>query len=189
VSGVHIVRALDRAAPTLIRYGGHAAAAGFSLRAEDLEGFRELVSQACAEQAGDRRRERVFHVDSEIACLDATPELCGQLEMVEPCGIGNPKPLLAIRGCEVVSTQTFGSEGQHLKVSLRDGGRGLVEAIAFGKPGLAAHLPRGRRIDVCFALELDSWQGQIRVRARLRDLRPARVERPETVTEALGVPA
>jgi single-stranded-DNA-specific exonuclease len=189
VSGVHIVRALDRAAPTLIRYGGHAAAAGFSLRAEDLEGFRELVSAACAEQAGDRRRERVFHVDSEIACLDATPELCGQLEMIEPCGIGNPKPLLAIRDCEVVSTQTFGSEGQHLKVSLRDGGRGLVEAIAFGKPGLAAHLPRGRRIDVCFALELDSWQGQVRVRARLRDLRPARVDRPAPVDVTLDVPA
>ncbi|MGD1035215.1 MAG: single-stranded-DNA-specific exonuclease RecJ [Candidatus Dormibacteria bacterium] len=189
VSGVHIVRALDRAAPTLIRYGGHAAAAGFSLRAEDLEGFRDLVSAACAEQSGDRRRERVFHVDSEIACLDATPELCGQLEMVEPCGIGNPKPLLAIRDCEVVSTHSFGSEGQHLRVSLRDGGRGLVEAIAFGKPGLAGHLPRGRRIDVCFALELDSWQGQVRVRARLRDLRPARVDRPESVTEALGVPA
>jgi len=109
--------------------------------------------------------------------------------MVEPCGIGNPKPLLAIRGCEVVSTQTFGSEGQHLKVSLRDGGRGLVEAIAFGKPGLAAHLPRGRRIDVCFALELDSWQGQVRVRARIRDLRPARVDRPAPVDETLDVPA
>ena len=93
---------------------------------------------------------------------------------MEPCGIGNPTPLLAIRGCEVVSTQTFGREGQHVKVALRDGERGTVEAIAFSKPGLAEHLPRGRRIDVCFALERDSWQGQVRVRARLRDLRPAR---------------
>jgi single-stranded-DNA-specific exonuclease len=178
VSGVHIVRVLDRAAASLLRYGGHAAAAGFSLRAEELGRFRELVLAACADQAGDRRRERVFHVDSEIVCADATPELCGQLKAVEPCGIGNPTPLLAIRGCEVISTQTFGSEGQHLRVTLRDPGQGTVEAIAFSKPGLAAHLPRGRRIDICFALELDSWQGQLRVRARLRDLRPARVDRP-----------
>jgi single-stranded-DNA-specific exonuclease len=108
---------------------------------------------------------------------------------VEPCGIGNPTPLLAIRGCEVVSTHTFGSEGQHLKVALRDGTRGTVEAIAFNKPGLADHLPRGRRVDVCFVLERDSWQGQVRVRARLRDLRPARAERPAVVEETLGVPA
>jgi single-stranded-DNA-specific exonuclease len=108
---------------------------------------------------------------------------------MEPCGIGNPTPLLAICGCEVVSTQTFGREGQHVKVALRDGGRGTVEAIAFSKPGLADHLPRGRRIDVCFALERDSWQGKVRVRARLRDLRPARAERPAVVEETLGVPA
>jgi hypothetical protein len=70
-----------------------------------------------------------------------------------------------------------------VKVALRDGGRGTVEAIAFNKPGLAEHLPRGRRIDICFGLERDSWQGQVRVRARLRDLRPARADRPATVED------
>ena len=189
VSGVHIVRALDHAAPTLIRYGGHAAAAGFSLRAEDLGRFRELVFEACAEQAGDRPRQRVFHVDTVIGCADVSLELCTLLEAVEPCGIGNPTPLLAIRDCEVVTAQTFGSQGQHAKVTLRDGGPGMVEAIAFGKPGLTAHLPRGRRIDVCFALDRDSWQGQLRVRARLRDLRPARAGGREAVGQVLGVPA
>ncbi len=189
VAGVHIVRALDHAAPALLRYGGHAAAAGFSLRTEDFERFRELISLACAEQAGGRARERVFHVDSEIGCADATLDLCAQLQGVEPCGIGNPTPLLAIRGCEVAGTQTFGSEGQHLKLTLRDGARGTAEAIAFGKPGLVEHLPRGRRIDVCFALERDSWQGQVRVRARLRDLRPARAQLPATVGESIGAPA
>jgi single-stranded-DNA-specific exonuclease len=189
VPGVHIVRALDHAAPTLLRYGGHAAAAGFSLRAEEIDHFRELIFEACGEQAGDLPRQRVFHVDSAITCAQATLELCDQLEAVEPCGIGNPKPLLAVRDCEVVSARSFGSEGQHVRVVLRDGGPGLVEAIAFGKPGLTEHLPRGRRIDACFALERDSWQGQVRVRARLRDLRPARAERPAPVDEALGVPA
>ncbi len=185
VPGTHIVHVLDHARPTLLRYGGHAAAAGFSLRVEEFERFRELVIEACAEQAGERPRERVFHVDGAIRCAEATLELCHQLEAVEPCGIGNPTPLLAIRGGEVVSTQTFGSEGQHVKVVLRDGGPGLLEAIAFGKPGLAEHLPRGRRIDVCFALEQDSWQGQLRVRARLRDLRPARAERPAAAADPM----
>jgi len=174
VAGVHIVRALDRAAGTLLRYGGHAAAAGFSLRADDLERFRDQVSEACAEQLGGRPRERVFRVDGEIRGADATPELCRQLEAIEPCGVGNPQPLLVLRDCEVLSAQPFGGDGQHLRVALRDGGGGIVEAIAFNKPGLAGHLPRGRRIDICFGLGLDAWQGQLRVRARLRDLRPAR---------------
>ncbi len=181
VSGVHIVRALDHAAPALARYGGHAAAAGFSLQAGDLDRFRDLVSEACATQLAGRTRERVFRVDAEICCADATPELCQLLEAVEPCGIGNPAPLLALRGCEVLTAQPFGSDGQHLRVALRDGGAGIIEAIAFNKPGLTAHLPRGRRLDICFGLELDAWQGQLRVRARLRDLRPARAPRAAPV--------
>jgi hypothetical protein len=48
----------------------------------------------------------------------------------------------------------------------------VVEAIAFNKPQLAEHLPKGRRIDACVALELDVWGGEERVRGRLRDLRP-----------------
>ena len=53
-------------------------------------------------------------------------------------------------------------------------GSGIVEAIAFNKPNLADHLPRNRLVDACFGLEVDSFQGLQRVRARLRDLRPAR---------------
>jgi single-stranded-DNA-specific exonuclease len=189
IPGVHIVRALDHAAPSLLRYGGHAAAAGFSLRADELPRFRELVSEACATQLRGRRRERVFRIDAEIGCADAVPDLCRQLEAMEPCGVGNPQPLLALRGCEVLSAQPFGADGQHVKVALRGDGPGIVEAIAFHKPGLAAHLPRGRRIDICFALELDTWQGQLRVRARLRDLRPAQEAGSAAEPVALAVPA
>lgn len=172
VAGVHIVRALDRAAPALLRYGGHTAAAGFSLDASRFAEFRALVADAVAEQLDGAPRERVFAIDSEISAGDATPRLCQELERLEPCGLGNQPPLLALRGVRVLGTSGFGAERQHLRVLLAGAG-GMVEAIAFHKPHLAQHLPRGRAIDACFSLEMDSWQGQCRVRARLRDLRPA----------------
>jgi hypothetical protein len=73
----------------------------------------------------------------------------------------------------VLGTTTFGSERQHIRVALATGS-GIVEAIAFNKPNLANHLPRGRLVDACFGLEVDTFQGLQRVRARLRDLRPAK---------------
>ncbi len=172
--GVHIVRALDGAAPALLRYGGHAAAAGFSLEASQFEEFRELITAAVGEQNGGMERRRDFVIDCEISGLEVTPELCRALDRLEPCGQGNPAPLLAVRGARVLGTTTFGSEGQHVRVALATGS-GIVEATAFNKPSLADHLPRGRLIDACFGLELDSFQGFERVRARLRDLRPAQV--------------
>jgi single-stranded-DNA-specific exonuclease len=172
VAGVHIVRALDRAAPSLLRYGGHAAAAGFSLEAHRLDEFRELISAAVAEQLGGRPRERVFPVDCDIVASDATPALCHELGRLEPCGLGNPAPLLTIRGARVLGATPFGTDAQHLRIVFGGDG-GLLEATAFHKPGLAEHLPRGRVVDACFSIELSSWQGQDRVQARLRDLRPA----------------
>lgn len=172
VAGVHVVRALDRAAPALLRYGGHMAAAGFSLEASRFDDFRTLITAAVAEQLGGTPRERVFAIDSDISAADATPRLCQELERLEPCGLGNQQPLLAVRGVRVLGVSGFGTEKQHLRVLL-GAESGMLEAIAFHKPNVASHLPRGRAIDACFSLEMDTWQGQFRVRARLRDLRPA----------------
>jgi single-stranded-DNA-specific exonuclease len=171
--GVHIVKALDGAATSLLRYGGHAAAAGFSLDASRFDEFRELVTASVAEQNAGVERMRDFAIDCEISGIDVTPELCQALDQLEPSGQGNPAPLLAVCGARVLGTSTFGSGGQHVRVALATGS-GIVEAIAFNKPNLADHLPRGRLVDACFGLEVDSFQGFQRVRARLRDLRPAK---------------
>jgi single-stranded-DNA-specific exonuclease len=171
--GVHIVKALDGAATSLLRYGGHAAAAGFSLEASRFDEFRELITASVGEQNAGVERRRDFAIDCEISGIDVTPELCRALDQLEPSGQGNPAPLLAVSGARVLGTSTFGSDGQHIRVALATGS-GIVEAIAFNKPNLADHLPRGRLIDACFGLEVDSFQGMQRVRARLRDLRPAR---------------
>ncbi|HEY8676518.1 MAG TPA: single-stranded-DNA-specific exonuclease RecJ [Candidatus Dormibacteraeota bacterium] len=184
VAGVHIVEALDAAASTLVRYGGHRVAAGFSLEASRFDDFARAVSAAVAAQLGDARRERVVAIDGEITTADCIPGTCDLLDLLEPCGQGNAAPVLTLRDCTVLSTNTFGASSQHVRVALADGA-GIVEAIAFFKPHLHEHLPRGRRVDVCVALERDEWQGQVRVRARLRDIRPARVE---PVVEVTGTP-
>lgn len=173
IPGVHIVEALDGAASTLLRYGGHRVAAGFSLDAAGFGEFAVAVSAAVARQLGNAPRERVVAIDGEITAADCIPATCDQLDLLEPCGQGNAAPVLAMRDCVVLSTTRFGADSQHLRVALSDGA-GIVEGTAFFKPQLAAHLPRGRRVDVCVALERDEWQGQVRVRARLRDIRPAR---------------
>jgi len=174
VRGVHLVRALGAAGGCLLRYGGHALAAGFSLEPRRLDEFGETVSVAVAEQLGSAPRERLHHVEATVTVADLVPSLCTELARLEPCGQGNPEPLLCLRGATVVGASTFGSSRQHVKVVLTDGGGGSIEAVAFNKPGLAGHLPRGRRVDALFGADVDRWDGVDRVRLRLRDLRPAR---------------
>jgi single-stranded-DNA-specific exonuclease len=170
--GVHVVRALDGAAPALLRYGGHAMAAGFSLEEQRFAELRSLLCSAVERQLGDTPRERVHAIDCEISAAEATPGVCRALARLEPCGQGFPQPLLAVRGARVLSTTAFGADSQHLRVALW-AGTGVLETIAFHKPNVAQHLPRGRLIDACFALELGTWDGLDRVRGHLRDVRPA----------------
>jgi single-stranded-DNA-specific exonuclease len=189
VRGVHVVRALDAAASALLRYGGHALAAGFSLDPRRFEEFADLLLPAVAEQMGDAPPARAFRVDAVVTAAELVPELCRELSALEPCGQGNHEALLAMRDCTVLSASTFGASRQHLRVILSDSGGGVAEAIAFNKPGVEAHLPRGRRIDCCFGLELDEWEGRERVRMRLRDLRPAATAAPIAVSSEPAVAA
>jgi single-stranded-DNA-specific exonuclease len=185
VRGVHLVQALDAAAAHLTRYGGHAVAAGFSAQEHVWDDLQQTLRAAVAEQLGDAVRERVFAVETTVTLGTLTPDLCRVLAQMEPCGMGNPQPLLCVHDCEVLQSSTFGADRNHLKVVLRDA-TGQAEAIAFFKPGLTAHLPRGRRIDACFNIDLDSWNGQERVRLRLKDIRPATV--PATPVKAEAPP-
>ena len=175
VRGVHIVKALDQASPTLLRYGGHVMAAGFSLDPARFDDFTQCITEAIAAQLGDAPRERVFTIDAVVGLRDITTALVTELAVLEPCGQGNPEPLLALTGAVIAGTGTFGVDRKHVRVYLGDGtGSPPVEAIAFNKPGLCAHLPVGRRVDAIFGLEIDRWDGVERVRCRLRDLRPER---------------
>ena len=182
IRSVHVVRALDGAAHTLLRYGGHAVAAGFSLEANRFDEFSQAISASVALQLGDAPRERVFTIDSEIRAADVNPTTCDVLEALEPCGQGNHHPTLMLRDVTVLTTRTFGADKNHIGITVTDG-EGVAEAIAFHKPGLESHLPRGRRIDLCCGIEMDSWRGQERVRLRLRDIRPAQ-SRPDIAAAA-----
>jgi single-stranded-DNA-specific exonuclease len=188
VRGVHLVRALGAAGGCLLRYGGHALAAGYSLDPGRLPEFAGLIAAAVAEQLGDAPRERVHAVDATVAVGDLVPGLCAELARLEPCGQGNPEPLLCLRAATVMNASSFGGRGQHLRVHLTDEGGGVIEAVAFNKPGLAAHLPRGRRVDALFGADLDRWDGVERVRLRLRDLRPAQADPPVMVAPAPSPP-
>ncbi len=189
VRGVHVVKALDAAASALFRYGGHALAAGFSLDPRRFDEFTELLMPAVAEQCGDTPPARVFRVDAVVTAAELVPSLCRELSALEPCGQGNHDALLAMRDCTVLSASSFGATRQHLRVIVSDAVGGVAEAIAFNKPGVEAYLPRGRRIDCCFGLELDEWEGRERVRMRLRDLRPAAAAQPITVSSQVPAAA
>jgi len=173
VPGFHITDALDRCADLLTRHGGHAAAAGFSMSRAALPALRERLSGIAAEQRPPGGWVRVHEIDAEVAPGDLGPTLYRELAALEPHGAGNPRPLLAARAMCVVGAQTFGRDGAHLRLRLRDRSGAVWTALAwrFGSRRAELGLSHETTLDVLFHFAGEERDGELRLWLEVRDFR------------------
>ncbi|MBN2085649.1 MAG: single-stranded-DNA-specific exonuclease RecJ [Anaerolineales bacterium] len=157
VPGFHITEALDSCRDLLDRYGGHAAAAGFSLAASRLPELRERLAGLAGEALRGRSLRPVLPVDSEVRISDLTWDLHGWITRLEPCGQGNPAPVFFTRGAHIRAKRCVGKDSSHLKLTLSDG-RANIDAIAFGFGHLEKSL--SETVDVAFSLEENDYYGK-----------------------------
>ncbi len=157
IPGFHITEALEACRDVLERYGGHAAAAGFTLPAGRLPELRERLEQLAGDALRGRPLNPVLSVDSEVRISELTFDLHGWVSRLEPCGQGNPSPVFFTRGAQVRSKRCVGKDSSHLKMTLSDG-RTNIDAIAFG----FGHMEKSllETVDVAFALEENDYYGK-----------------------------
>lgn len=169
----HITRALDQCADLLVKYGGHAAAAGFTVENEKLPALAERL-HAIARQTFDvASLRKSLPVDAEINLRGVTAAYVENIHRLAPFGTGNPTPQFCSRNLAVRYHTLVGKDKSHLKMSLFDG-KQTWHAIGFkmGKQwGATQQIPA--RIDAVYTLEFNTWRGQSRLQLNLKDIRPA----------------
>ncbi len=152
--------ALAACAEYLERFGGHRAAAGLSIRPEQVEAFAAAFA-AQAEQALDQDDLLpVTHIDAIVPASALTLELASELERMAPFGLGNPAVTLLASGCELTDLAAVG-DGKHLRFRVRQDGRDGGSAIGFGQGGQLDRLRRIGRYDVAFRLQENHWNGTV----------------------------
>ncbi|MCC7354667.1 MAG: single-stranded-DNA-specific exonuclease RecJ, partial [Anaerolineae bacterium] len=119
----HITSALDECRDLLVRHGGHAAAAGFTVRNDNLPALKERLLDVAASRLRDQELVPTLDVDAEVRFSDLTMDVQRDLARLEPCGDENPVPLLCARNVRVVEARAVGSDSKHLKLTLSDGTR------------------------------------------------------------------
>ena len=160
IPGFDLVAALGECAGYLERFGGHAAAAGLSIRPENVAAFTEAFEQRADQTVGEEDLSPATVVDALVHGSELTLELASELARLAPFGLGNPNVTLFLAGCELSDLSAVG-EGKHLRFRVRDGQRDAGSAIAFG---LGAQLDRYRRVgtyDLAFRLEENHWNGTV----------------------------
>ena len=173
-AGYNVRDALECAAGVLDRYGGHAAAGGFSVKDGEQERFRELFSTACAAQAESLPDEvrGVSSFDGWVAPEELTLELLDDLRRMEPFGEGNPEPLFGLRGVHLSDVRPLGADGRHLALAFRE--RAVPKAIWWNRGNSIESLraQAASACDIIFTVEANDYQGR-HVELRLVDLAPS----------------
>lgn len=114
----------------LTKFGGHKLAAGLSLEEENVERFRETINELC--ELSDEDLQEKVSIDMRLPFPYITEQLVNELELLEPFGKGNPKPLFAERNLRAVSPRIFGKNRNVLKCRLQDQQGNQMEAVYFG---------------------------------------------------------
>jgi single-stranded-DNA-specific exonuclease len=167
IPAVNVVEALESVAPLLSKFGGHAAAAGFSAPRESLEPIRRGLLDYVAERLAGHDLSPALEIDQELRPDDFAYPTYRVLRELAPFGAGNPHPVFLSRGLRLVEQRSVGAAGQHLRLRLHDG-RKPVQAIAFGWGAEAGRLPD--RLDLVYHLESNTFKGTIGLQMRVLDL-------------------
>ncbi len=164
----HITEALDECADLLVRHGGHAAAAGFTIRNENVGAFLKRMRKIAEEKLSGVDLRPVMVADMEVSLSDLSFDMLEYLNYLEPTGYGNPRPVFVSRNVQVKSSRTVGSDKSHLKLAVTNG-KATLDAIAFRLGHLKPDLPA--KIDLIYTFEVNEWQGRKSLQLNVKDIK------------------
>ena len=168
-SAADAIRAAD---DIITKGGGHKLAAGVTLATANIAAFRERVNAHYREQKlqlTEQQAKLLPKADVLAELSSITEDLVSELATLEPFGNGNPQPVIASRGLVVYGIRRMGSDGQHVKLSLKDPSGAMLQMLAFSAPEHFFVEP-GEVVDVWYHPDINEWNGSRTVEGRLLHL-------------------
>ncbi len=166
IRGLHLAEALTHQKDLLLTFGGHAAAAGLSLHAKNIDAFRIAFEKTAMSLLNAEDMLPRLGIDEQITMAELSEKLCGELEQFEPFGMGNPRPTLAVLGVSMSAPpKLFGKTEEHLSFFAREG-KVSRRVVGFGcgeQFNTLCDLTASGPIDVAFRPQLNTFRGETSV--------------------------
>jgi len=169
--GVNLFQLLQQSSHLLENFGGHALAAGFTVKEENIPALTAALRAGVEQFSQGQELPSVLEIDAAVTPEVLTLEGAQSLTLLEPCGTGNPRPVLMLSGAQVQSMTQVG-RGRHLKMRLESRGQ-IMESIFFSADGMQLGLRPGCRVDVAFYPHINEFRGMRSVQLQIVDLKPA----------------
>lgn len=171
IEELNIHETLKECEDLLEKHGGHAMAAGLTLKLENVDAFVERINQVATEKLGDMTLLPILRIDYDIDLARLKPEhipgILNDVAQLEPTGHKNPDALFSSHHCQALRVRTVGN-GAHLKFSVRDGQQEF-DAIAFRQGHWVNDMPE--YIDIAYTVEINEYMGMRNVQLNVKDIK------------------
>lgn len=167
IPGFDLHGALSDLSKYLIKYGGHEMAVGLGIEKKEFNRFK----QAFEEYAENKKVENIIQVldiDKQVLLRDVNTEIIKELDILEPFGEGNRRPIFVFKNLKIDSIRAL-SDGKHIKLTLKDGAT-IVNAIGFNMGHLSNEYTLGDQIDVAGMLEINEFNGANFIQINIKDI-------------------
>lgn len=169
ISSFNLYEALEHCSEHLDKFGGHALAAGLTVRREHYDAFKQAITAYADQKLTPEDLSPRLNIDCEIAPGDISLETVTDISYLEPYGMSNPAPLFLCRGLTVADIYPLSGD-KHLRLTLRQGSSSFT-AFLFGRSRAQFPFVPGERIDICCNLDLNTFRGVQSAQVVIKDYR------------------
>ena len=164
--------ALEHCAELFEKFGGHAAACGFTIKRENIDALREKLNKYAAEKLSDEDLIPELKIDAVVSSQTLNLEIVQELKKLEPYGAGNPKPKFVTKDL-ILTDEPWVMKEKHLKLKLKDEKGKQFEAVWWDgvEKSKGQTLKPKTRIELAYTPEANTWQGNTRLQLVVEDLK------------------
>jgi single-stranded-DNA-specific exonuclease len=167
IPGFHITAALEKCSDLLNRFGGHEAAAGFSIRNENIQPLQKRLADIAEQELSDDELIPSMAIDSKAEFDELGEGIMKFIDLLQPCGQGNNWPIFCTEQVQVRDSRLVGADKSHLKMTLRKSSMSF-DAIAFRMGDIIGRLPEF--IDIAYRMERNSYLGYESLQLNIVDI-------------------
>jgi len=157
--------ALDECSEILIAHGGHSAAAGFTIKEENILRLKDMLNNIAVRELQSKNLSISINPDANLCLRDINQDFYRQLMLIGPFGIMNKAPIFWTRKCRII--ELYNLKGNHLKMTLHDG-TAFIDAI---KWNYSVKLKTNDLIDIAFHIEINKWKKSKKLQLNIIDIK------------------
>lgn len=170
IEGFNMIEALNSMKELFVKYGGHAGAAGFSIKIENIDEFSRRINEYAKKNIPESSLIKPVKLDITIPAYKISYDFIDKISLLEPFGFGNPSPLFALNNCEISGLRPIGKEKTHTMFNVKKDNLEIKNCVWFNSDDVFSEVASITHVDIAFKLKLETYKDRYQYKMYVEDM-------------------